>query len=273
MLARIKYHLIMELENIIKLLNQYSKEYNFGDLQNIRKDLFSLERKPSNYPFGKRAIFNHYAFHLGGRNELQFNVGFEDNRFRWGVAISLQPSQSVPNIDVMIPKIERLNEFMRLYNEEYLGDFLMWHFQNNDRSEDRLPHKVPASLIKEGVFMFLGKHTQKGNFNPNIVLQDFDRLLYLYKFVEGGENAFPNISESNGFHFNPEHAPRKSYNTKSTSRHNEIDVSLQHRLLLDQLVKSLQNKSGIEVGSEHKNGIGGRIDVIVKKDDEFDLIP
>ena len=56
-----------------------------------------------------------YAFHVGGRDELQFNVGFDEEELRWGVAISLQASQAIPNpVEELSPKLDRLSEFIRV---------------------------------------------------------------------------------------------------------------------------------------------------------------
>src|ERR1700754_2452274 len=51
-----------------------------------------------------------YAFHKGGRRELQFNVGFEEDGayFRYGVAFSLEPSRDLSDpVEVLAPKIQR----------------------------------------------------------------------------------------------------------------------------------------------------------------------
>jgi hypothetical protein len=59
----------------------------------------------------------HYVFHVGGLNELQFNLGFEDVRgvttFRHGVAFSLQTTRDLPTINPLVPKIARFNEYPR----------------------------------------------------------------------------------------------------------------------------------------------------------------
>jgi hypothetical protein len=58
-----------------------------------------------------------YTFHKGGRTELQFNLGLEGGPegpdFRYGVAFSFEPSQSLPSIEPLIPKVARFNEYVR----------------------------------------------------------------------------------------------------------------------------------------------------------------
>ncbi|MGH2403364.1 MAG: hypothetical protein ACRDGN_02765, partial [bacterium] len=65
----------------------------------------------------QRAIHPNYAFHVGGRTELQFNIGEEERDgqavVRHGVAFSLELSQSLPSIEPLLPKIARFNDYVR----------------------------------------------------------------------------------------------------------------------------------------------------------------
>ncbi len=56
-----------------------------------------------------------WAFHYGGRSEIQYNIGFEDEGFRFGLAFSLETSQTLPDINLLKPKIKKLNT---LYEEK-----------------------------------------------------------------------------------------------------------------------------------------------------------
>ena len=106
----------MDIEEIIQRLNDGFDRFEFGKLQEIRKEYLGLQKRPCRTPFGKKATFPpDYAFHVGGRDELQFNVGFDEEELRWGVAISLQASQAIPNpVEELSPKLDRLSEFIRV---------------------------------------------------------------------------------------------------------------------------------------------------------------
>ena len=106
----------MDIKEVVRSLNDACGEFAFGELQQIRKEHLQLKRRPSQMPFGWQATFPEgaYAYHVGGQGELQFNLGIEGEDLRWGVAISLHPSQAFPNpIQQLSPKVDRLNEFIR----------------------------------------------------------------------------------------------------------------------------------------------------------------
>ena len=55
----------------------------------------------------------------------------------------------------------------------------MWHYVDGKYSGDREPMPIQDDLIKESVFIFLGKRTQLENIKYEDILDDFDRLLPL----------------------------------------------------------------------------------------------
>ena len=81
------------------------------DLQDIRARIRGYGRPPSSNIFTTQTIHDGWAAHYGGRTELQFNIGVEEGgeltELRHGVAFSFQPSQSLPSIDVLVPKVRR----------------------------------------------------------------------------------------------------------------------------------------------------------------------
>ncbi|MCX5950230.1 MAG: hypothetical protein NT158_03440 [Cyanobacteria bacterium] len=117
---------------------------------------------------------------------MQFNTGWEKidgvRRFRHGVAFSLEPSQALPSIDPLLPKVSRFNEFVRAYPYE-LARFRMWHFAGNVRSGIYGVSEIPPELVKPKVFIFLGYLSQTSEPDYELVLNDFDVLLPLYKFL------------------------------------------------------------------------------------------
>ncbi len=262
----------MEIEEIVQALNAESPRFAFGRLQEIRQRLIPLNRKPSHTPFGPRATFDHFAFHVGGHDELQFNVGFDTNGdVRWGVAISLQRTQSIPDVSVLFPKLDRLSEFIRVHGDDHLRGFRMWHHSKQGRSEDRLPEVIPPSRYAEGVFLFLGKHAPVHTFDAEAILHDLDRLLPLYEYVEHEASDFPILDDESGFTFKPGHRSGRRYHTVSTGAVGRIEVSLRHSRIQDVLEQELRSELGDQVGSEHPDGIGGRVDVIAQREGDLEF--
>ena len=66
----------MTIEEICNELNNVAGNFRIGNLQNIRKELKSLTKKPTSEVFNYSTISDNYAFHVGGRSELQFNMGY-----------------------------------------------------------------------------------------------------------------------------------------------------------------------------------------------------
>src|ERR1043166_3293653 len=83
------------------------------EFQEIRRRIHGLSRVRTKQIFSQQTTFAHYAFHSGGRNELQYNIGFEDEEsFRFGVAFSLEPSRTLPQPLLLRQKIEKLNTYI-----------------------------------------------------------------------------------------------------------------------------------------------------------------
>lgn len=136
---------------IARNLNTRAAPYAIGHLQDIRMRLRGFSKRPSSDIFTSHTIHPHWAFHYGGRTELQFNIGLERvsdvDELRHGVAFSFEPSQSLPSIDVLIPKVRLFNDFMRLYPEHY-GDMRMWHHAGRERSSDYAPSPILPDLVR-----------------------------------------------------------------------------------------------------------------------------
>lgn len=104
-----------------------------------------------------------YAYHKGGRKELQFNVGFEDEGtyFRYGVAFSLEPGQDLPNPSVELSdKIRRFNQVISSFPE--LSSLKMWNYYG--RRGNAVPiGEVPPNWIRDGSFVFFGERVPVPN--------------------------------------------------------------------------------------------------------------
>ena len=96
-----------------------------GKLQEIRTKLKGLAHQPGHDIFrpNTKTITDYWAFHYGGRSELQFNIGLENNRgtdeLWYGVAFSFKTNQTLPSIDILIPQVAVFNDYMRLHPELY----------------------------------------------------------------------------------------------------------------------------------------------------------
>ncbi|WP_105405159.1 hypothetical protein [Neorhizobium sp. T7_12] len=158
--------------------------FEISKLQKMRARVLGLSRTA-------RTIFNtdlkgrDFAFHQGGRSELQFNLGHDRltnglSAIRVGVAFSFQASRSFPKIDALLPKVARFNDWLR-ENADGLGDLEMWSWQKSGRSVNGRPAPITEALFQEGNFVFLGVAQAVGKFDPLAALRVFDRLLPLYE--------------------------------------------------------------------------------------------
>jgi len=148
----------LNISDIARKLNELALPHPIGKLQDIRTQLKKLNRRPGENIFSVQTTFDDWAFHHGGRTELQFNIGHadgdHDDDLRHGVAFSFELSQTLPSIDVLVPKVKFFNEFMKL-NADDFSDMRMWHY-DPERSSDYPPGAISSALVKEGVFVFLG---------------------------------------------------------------------------------------------------------------------
>ena len=115
---------MMDILRIAQKLNDKSKDYQIGKLQDYRVEINNLTRPGTYDIFSKRSIKhkNNYAYHSGGRKEMQVNIGFEPDReeFRAGFAFSIEPSRSLTEpVEIFKPKIKRFNEFLDKNYDEY----------------------------------------------------------------------------------------------------------------------------------------------------------
>jgi hypothetical protein len=251
--------------------NERARLYEFGRLPVLRANLKGRQRLP-NKIFTNQTIFDEYAFHHGGRQELQFNIGwelFEGKTFvRYGVAFSLELSINLRTIDPLVPKIARFNEFLRLYGSDF-GDFRMWQYSGKQRTQVSTPATIPEESIKEGIFIFMGKIQKIDALDYDIMLRDLDRLLPIYLFVESNAaTPFPTIDRRPSFHFREGHVSKVT-STTMNSVAKEIDVVLRENELQDVLFEIL-TRQGLKVGTENSSGNGGRIDAVAQiKDGVF----
>lgn len=245
--------------------------YSIGDLQSIRADLKRLKRRPGSRIFTDQTTFDDWAFHHGGRKELQFNIGYVDdhsNSIRHGVAFSFELSLTLPSIDTLIPKVKLFNDYISLNVDEF-KDMRLWYY-NPARSVDLPPMAIPSDLIKEGVFVFLGNRQPIGRIHYAKILEDFDRLLPLYRYVESGGKTVPvSASQNAGFVFKAGRSKKATFARANLSER-ELDIDLRHNLIQDTLYEKLVSTYGVHnVRTEQPSGVGTLIDIVVKFEDDF----
>lgn len=262
-----------DLRSIISEVNLRAKTHPIGMLQEIRKDLKGLKHLPTQNIFTSMTTFDEWAFHHGGRKEIQFNVGIEHldgiDELRYGVAFSLETSQALPSIDVLIPKVKLFNDFMQLYSEKY-ADMRMWHYTRVGRSSDYMPTSIPHELVTNDVFIFLGKRQPLVRLDYELLLNDLDRLLPLYKYIESDGNLQPiSAVTTDSFEFRPG-CTAKTSSAVVTQAQKELDINLRHNALQEALHRRLTKEYGAEnVGTELQSGAGTSVDVVVRQKGEF----
>lgn len=276
------------LTAFVNEINARAARHEFGRLQEIRKRLKGLSRISNRQllkTFKDKTTSKDktWAFHHGGRKELQFNVGLEtleDREYlRYGVAFSFEPSPllvraKIDILKVLLPKVKRFNEFLRIHPEQFnhLRRWYWWKDKGRDkRSErpDQVPSPIQPELVAPGVFVFLGRLQATEAIDYEVILGDFDRLLPLYEFVEG-TSSFPSLTPSgSGFQFRAGCRAKQAQTTASVAEQ-QLDVDLRHNQLQEVLYDQLSQRFGVDAaGTENMNGIGGRIDAVVKQDGSY----
>ena len=100
----------LDIHGIADKLNDLAPPHPIGKLQDIRTQLKKLKRRPGDKIFSTQTTFDDWAFHHGGRTELQYNIGYVDgditDELRHGVAFSFELSQTLKSIDVLVPKVK-----------------------------------------------------------------------------------------------------------------------------------------------------------------------
>jgi len=256
----------MEIKSVAVELNKLSCTHAIGRLQELRTQ-FPGKTSRTHKIFTKSTIFPDYAFHDGGRHELQFNIGIETVRkrevLRYGIAFSLETSRSHPDISGLFPKVEKFNYYLRT-NPNAFADFLMWYWSGRTRSEDFYPQPIKPDWAKKGNFIFLGKWVDFGDLNLEDILTELDLLLPLYAFVEGGDDLPAPVDKASTFRAG---CSIKKIATKASGIATERDIALRHNELQYTLYQALCKEYGAEnVKAPYKLSYAGEVDVAVRHD-------
>ena len=256
-----------DLPAFAKVLDSKAQFYGIGTLQQLRSELHGRRRAGRNI-FTPHTTTANYAFHNGGRSELQFNIGTDGTdgtMLRYGVAFSFETSRSLPTIDPLIPKVRLFNDFLQLYPDLY-ADMRIWHWRDDSRSSESLPGPIPYELVSKGVFVFLGHLSSVQELDCDRILAEMDRLLPLYEYVESkGRRQRLSKPDKEQFVFRPG-CTSKAAATKASYAQQELDVNLRHNLLQLDLYRRLVKKHGADnVGTELPTSIGTSVDLVVRQ--------
>ncbi len=145
------------INTITQEINAAAVNYRMRDFQEIRRQIHGLSRTQTRNIFTAQTINDDRAFHSGGRKEIQFNIGLEGAQSEWlryGLAFSLEPSQTLPDPMVLEPKVLKLNEFIR-ENQSELEDIRFWYYYDHQRSATLPVTLVSKDLIRVPTFLFL----------------------------------------------------------------------------------------------------------------------
>ena len=256
-----------DLQEIVAEVDRRASGRPLGEMQAFRTVTRGLKRQNRQVFGGIR--HEHWTFHRGGRDELQFNLGFEDDNekgaFRFGVAFSLEPSRSLPSIDPLLRKIGLFNDYLR-QNPEDFADLWMWEFAPKRGAVHR-PVPIEERFARLGSFIFLGGAGNPEAPNYDVVMDTLDRLMPIYRFVERGvPNAIP-LSTTAWPALRPG-CPPKPVHATATLAERLLNINLRHNALQTQLYQELVDEHGeAHVGVEQPApGSGGRIDVLVETD-------
>ncbi|MBH0002409.1 hypothetical protein [Pseudoalteromonas sp. SWYJZ12] len=259
----------MDIREICNELNNRSKSYQVGKLQRLRSKIKDISRPKTLNIFSDQTIDEDWAFHSGGRTELQFNIGTEKEGFRYGLALSLQLSRTLPDISDFEVKILRFNEYL-LANTHDLDNIKMWVHSPSGRSEIKKISEIKLTHFQEGNFIFFGLLCDADSIDYEHVLQTFDQLLPIYEYVESNTSLNESIlSKSASFTFSGFSEDKKLYGTYSSPA-KKFEVKFKHNELQLKLCQLLSNKYGVvNVGDECLTKFGTRVDAVVKNTEGF----
>lgn len=185
---------MMTIHQLAEKLNQSAikSDYNIASLPALRKRYLHKQQLPHKI-FSKHTIRDKpdiYAFHHGGLDEMQFNVGQEyingKEYTRYGLCFSLEPSMSLTDPIGTLKRFKR--EFNKLFQQQpdLFAHFGLWYYENGKRHGPFPPAAIPEKWFKKGNFICLGRLIPKSHANLNdsdldTILTGFDELLLIYK--------------------------------------------------------------------------------------------
>lgn len=227
-----------------------------------------MEKSPGGKIFRDNTISDDgWAFHYGGRKELQFNIGIEEEGFRYGIAFSLEPSQTLPDVSILYPKILKLNCIIQ-ERPDFFKEYRMWYWKNS-RSNISAVSPISPDIISPHTFIFIGKICDQAEINYPEVLSSFDELLEIYVEVEKESTVVPHAgSREDSFSFGAYNAQLPLDRDYSTQER-EISIDIRHSILQSALATELSINFGKNNVSLENPISGNKIDIVLNTEDGF----
>lgn len=260
------------IRDIAYKVNDLAQSHRIGKLQDIRKKIKAFDRRPGSSIFGDSTISSkeEWAFHFGGRKELQFNIGIEEECLRYGVALSLESSRTLPDITLLYPKARRLNQFIRQH-PDFFSEYSMWQWTKEGRSKNGPVTQVADNLLRPNTFIFIGKLQDVEHIDYEAILTTFDELLKPYVYVEKTaetEIIEDEIDSTDQFQFESKRtnlAQERTYTLEQKS----VNLSVRHSLIQQKMAKILEVQHGPENVSVEQEISGKKIDVVLRVGDSY----
>lgn len=263
------------LAALLPRLNALATSHALGGLQALRKDVKGLDRRPTVHPFPSEPNSPDWAFHVGGRQELQFNIGHDIDdagqpALRHGVAFSFEPGQDLPDPEgTLLPLVAHFNDFVRAHADQ-LDELRLWTWRGSTRGPSRPLGPIRPDEARHGVFVFAGWLGPRVPTEADLpgILRNLDRLMPLYESVLRAGTA-----SSVGTGSVP--SPPVGGTTMSKGKTRTVvqqparlvDVSLRHREIQKALHDEMVRQHGPDaVRHEHPTVLGGRVDLRVVED-------
>jgi hypothetical protein len=148
----------------------------------------------------------------------------------------------------------------------------MWAWDNNKNqlAYEASAGPIPERLLSENMFIFLGKYQPWNGIDYESVLNEFDKLLPLYQYVEShGKNGTVSVPLESNFAFRPGCHPKKRTAIVQLSQE-QVQRELRHNELQRALFRRLAKRFGKDhVGTEVKGKHGTSIDLVVQHKHAF----
>lgn len=260
------------LDELVARVNELSAGRSFGALQNLRKEIKGLSKRPTSVPFPARPNHEAWVFHVGGRQELQFNIGRDEDAegrkcLRHGVAFSLEPGQDLPKPEVTLaPAIGHFNDWIREHSGQLSG-IRMWNWNGRTRGPARGVGPVPASDVRRGRFLFAGWLTPlvATERDIGVMLDHFDQLMALYEYVlRSSVDDDDREVETSDPGVTPPMSKGK-HRTLVRRAPSVVEVELRHRLIQEALYKEMVARHGRSAVQHEFKVPTGRVDLRVRE--------
>ena len=129
------------------------------------------------------------------------------------------------------------------------------------------PREILPEEVSPGVFLFLGRRYDPMDLDYGLILDDWDLLLELYRFVESDGPRGGVREQVTEAPFTPGHTPRTTQPGTRSRAEQALSVTYRHNEIEDALYGALVRKFGIDhVRTEWPCAAGMQVDAAVKTD-------